>query len=58
MSVASDQEDEIESLKKRVSELEALLHRLEGAGMFIKLCIYIGAPAAAFIYWAKDHIKL
>lgn len=46
------------AMRPKLEELVTILERSKGIIVFLKLCLYIGAPLGAFIAWAKDHVKL
>ena len=46
-----------ELMRPKLEELVTILERSKGVVMFLKLALYVGAPVAAFVAWAKDHIK-
>lgn len=47
-----------QAMRPKLEELVTILERSKGVITFLKLCLYVVAPVAAFITWAKDHIKL
>lgn len=49
---------EEKQLQPHLIELIDILQKSKGVVMLFKFLLYIGAPAAALIYWIKDHIKL
>lgn len=49
--------EEEKKLRPKVEELVTILERSKGVVTFLKVCIYVGTPVAAFAVWAKDHIK-
>lgn len=47
-----------ELMRPKLEELVTILERSKGVVTFLKLLVYVGAPVAAFVAWAKDHVKL
>lgn len=47
-----------QAMRPKLEELVTILERSKGVITFLKLWLYVVAPVAAFITWAKDHVKL
>ena len=56
--------DELEQFDNRLRKLESkvddiynLLAKIDGAGMLIKITVWIGGPIFGIIYFFRDHWK-
>ena len=49
---------EEKQLKPHIEELVDILQKSKGIVLLFKLLLSVCAPIGAFIYWAKDHVKI
>ena len=45
----------VETLEAKVDALEKIINRIEGAGILIKILIYLVAPVGAIGYYVRNH---
>lgn len=42
----------------KFSELLTTFQQAKGMLLFVRILLFVGAPAFAAIYWIKDHVRL
>jgi hypothetical protein len=49
--------ERLPAMEETLEEIKALMLRVQGAGLFVRLVFWVGAPGIAALYWFREHFK-